>query len=206
VQSALSKLLVITSIGLFCSVACAAQPPVARPSYDGRWWLSISNYKRSGFVVGYFDCYNFEYRGKAPYHTKSYDRYRDLMTTLYQDSTHRRQSPSEVIDQLQDKPGEEVENPGGEPAHGAHGGNDGHYWRQMSINGHDEQLGFIEGYLYCHEQLAHNKGGAFTKTPAEYRALIDKWYRYNELTDDIDAKREPEAIADALFKVRTGIK
>jgi len=80
------------------------------------------------------------------------------------------------------------------------------YWRQASNEGHDEQLGFVEGYLYCHEKLAKSKGGVFSKAAEQYRALITHWYRFDEKTGDVDAKREPEAIADVLFKVRTGIE
>jgi hypothetical protein len=201
------KPLTIVCAGLLLgAAACGAQQPGARLPYDGRWWLAASDLKRDGFVVGYLDCYHFEYKGPELFRTKSYQRYRDLVTKFYQDSATRLRPFSEVIGRYRDKPGEKYESPGGEPAHARHGGNDGLYWRQASNEGHDEQLGFVEGYLYCHEKLAKNKGGVFAKTPEEYRALITQWYRFDEKTDDVDAKREPEAIADVLFKVRTGIE
>lgn len=201
---------ILTTAGaclLLGGAACGAQQrPGVRPIYDGRWWLAASDLRRYGFVVGYFDCYHFEYQGPHLFRTKSYQRYRDLITKFYQDSAVRLRPFSEAIDRLRDKPGEKDESPGGEPAHGQHWGNNGLYWRQASNEGHDEQLGFVEGYLYCHEKLAKNKGGVFPQTPEEYRALITQWYRFDETTDDIDATREPEAIANVLFTVRTGIK
>lgn len=206
----LSLIKTLTTAG-FCALvgaaACAAQQPGPRSPYDGRWWLPASELRRDGFLTGYFDCYNFEYKGPDHFLTKSYHRYRDLVTRFYQDSaTHRDRSLADVVYQFRDKPGEKDEYPGGEPAHGRHWGNDGVYWRQASNEGHDQQLGFVEGYLYCHEKLAKNKGGMFPKTPEEYRALITQWYRFDEKTDAVDAKRDPEAIADVLFQVRTGIK
>ena len=203
----LNKTLLTIGACMSLTVACGAQQQSgARAAYDGRWWLAASDSRREGFVVGYFDCYHFEYNGPDHFRTKSYQRYRDLVTKFYQDSAARPRPVADAIDGLRDRPGEKDESPGGSPAPGRHWGNNGLFWRQASNEGHDEQLGFVEGYLYCHEKLAKNKGGVFPRTPAEYRGLITQWYRFDEKTDDIDAKREPAAIADVLFKVRTGIK
>lgn len=201
------RMLMAASVWLATAVACGAQSqPGSRPSYDGRWWRSITPVERVGFVFGYFDCYTFEYKGPQRFLTKSYERYSQLITQVYSDSSRVGHSLVDVIDQLRDKPGEKDENPGGSPTPGRHDGMDGLYWKQASLEGHDKQRGFVEGYLLCHEKLAQNKGGAFSKAPDEYRALVTQWYRLDEKNGDIDAKREPEAIADVLFKVRTGIK
>lgn len=65
-----------------------------------------------------------------------------------------------------------------------------------------EQVGFVEGYLACHAKLDHNKGGTFSKPAAEYVNLITEWYGFNRDTDAVNAKRQPTAIADVLFKFR----
>ena len=42
----------------------------------------------------------------------------------------------------------------------------------------------------------------FFQPPAEYFRPIAQWYGFHRETDDADAKREPEKIADALFRFR----
>lgn len=154
-------------------------------------------------MAGYFDCYHFEYKGPDRYLTKSYQKYEQSLSAAYADSANLQRSLSDVIHSLRDKPGDSDQSVGGQPARGEHWGNDGLYWRQASNDGHDEQLGFVEGYLFCHDKLARNKGGVFSNSPDQYRRLITAWYKFDEQTDEIDPKREPVAIADVLFKVRT---
>jgi hypothetical protein len=194
---------------MLCPMLCAAAQEQAkhigpRPAFDGRWWLSISDSERSGVLSGYLDCYSNEYKGSGRFLTKAYDRYRDLVTKLYHDdaSLGVEKLPSAIY-RLRDKPGEKPEYPAGEPVAGAHEGNDGLYWRQANQRGHAEQLGFVEGYLLCHEKLADSRGGVFSKSPEEYRGRISRWYRYDEAADAIDPVREHEAIATVLFKVRS---
>lgn len=72
---------------------------------------------------------------------------------------------------------------------------------QMSaLGGKAEQLGCIEGYLACHVSLNDNRGGAFSKEPSEYVALISHWYRFDRATGQVDAKRQVTPIANVLFK------
>jgi len=173
----------------------------AQPLYDGHWWRSISQPEQDGFLFGWFDCYQFEYKGRDSF-SKSMASDRALIARAYESSPSDLSQPvSDVIIRLRDTSGEKPEETGGEPARGRHHGNDGLYWFQIQ---HTQQLGFVEGYLQCHEHLAHNKGGVFSKAPDEYRALISRWYQINEQTGDINGEREPEAIADVLFKVRSG--
>jgi hypothetical protein len=194
----------------FPATTARTVPRKARPTYDGHWWLSISAEERTGFLAGYWDCDEYEYKGPARFETKNTPHYLDLITHAYEASpAHRGQPAIDVLLQFRDRPGDKSELlPGGESASGAHGGNDGDYWRQMgaSERPHDKQLGFVEGYLQCHEKLAHNKGGTFSKAAEQYRALISRWYRLDEHTLDVDSDREPEAIAVVLFKFRDQAK
>jgi len=66
------------------------------------------------------------------------------------------------------------------------------------------RLGFVEGYLSCHETWSRNEGGVFSKTPEEYQTAITEWYQLDEHTGDINAEREREKIAHVLFKFRDG--
>ena len=189
---------------------CAAPPHAeSRPVYGRDWWLSITDAERSGFIVGFLDCYGAEHAGPARFTTKSYDRYRDLVTNAF-----RRDSPrpgiavAKVIELLGDKPGETAENPGGEPTTDPHSGNDGLYWMQMSVDtaGHDEQRGFVEGFLDCHSAADRDKSASFSKSADSYVALIDRWYRYDRNTGDIDGDRQPRPIADALLDQRDRVR
>jgi hypothetical protein len=110
---------------------------------------------------------------------------------------------ADAFDRFHDRPGEKERGGDGEPIKGRHGFYDGTYWKAMGgIHRNQEQVGFIEGYLWCHAHLSGNKGGVFSKAPADYARMITQWYGLNEETDDIDEKREPTKIADALFKLR----
>ena len=192
---------------LFAASAACAQGQGTR--YDGSWWLGISGPVRMSFLLGYLDCYRYESWGPARFHTKSHDRYRALTTQAYEGGRSRPTTlVSDVLSQFRDRPGEKGEYPEypGEPATGAHGGNDGLAWGYVNHEGHDSQVAFVEGYLFCHEHLDRNKGGVFTKTPDDYRVLISRWYRLEENTGDMDPDREPVAIADVLFKVRTELE
>jgi hypothetical protein len=68
--------------------------------------------------------------------------------------------------------------------------------------GRKEQIGFIQGYLSCNSEVAHNKFGTFSKTAEEYARLISQWYRFDEQTGDDDEKRDDVKIADVLQELR----
>jgi hypothetical protein len=190
------------SLGAVVSVARAQQR--ATNSYDGHWWLSVSPPERSGFLNGYFDCYRYEYRGPARFRNNPPAIADRLITKHYQDDRSRlTESVSDVFYRFRDLPGEKTREGGGEPIRGRHGFYDGTYWKQIgALGGKPEQLGFVEGYLWCHAHLSGNEGGIFSKPPADYARMITQWYGITEETGDIDEKREPVKVADVLFKVR----
>lgn len=174
--------------------------------YDGHWWLSISPGERSGFLNGYFDCYTYEYKGPARFTNNPPAIARDLLTKFYEGNASRlNELASDAFYRFRDRHGDQGTGNDGEPIKGRHGFYDGTYWKQIGAEGGPElqQLGFVEGYLWCHaQQPSRNKKAVFSKTPAEYVALITQWYGFDPRTGDINAKREPEKIADVLFKFR----
>ena len=193
---------------LFCScvalgsLAGAAAQQKASASYDGHWWLGITPHEQYGFLNGFTDCYDYEYKGPDRY--IDYNEDQTLITMFYEENVSRQtQAVAAVLHMFRAGPGEKPR-PGGELVKGRHAYYDGLYWRQISeYSGPElEQLGFVEGYLWCHARLAHNKGGVFSKPPGEYVRLITQWYGFNRETDDVDEKREPTAIAGALFRFR----
>lgn len=195
---ALSLLLVLSSY-------CATGQQKPETTYNGHWWLAITQQEQSGFLNGYFDCYTYEYKGPARFTDHPPAIARDLVTKFYKENPSRLHDlVSKVFLGLRDRPGETITDRAGEPINGPHGSYDGLYWMQISADTGPqmEQLGFVEGYLACHARLDHNKGGTFSKPVAEYVRLITQWYGFNRYTDDVNAKRQPTAIADVLFKFR----
>src|SRR5581483_10129136 len=159
VRGQVMRMLMLTSLWLVAATACTAQAVAGpRPSYDGHWWLSISAAERSGLVAGYMDCYTSEFKGPANWEHRGFDLNRDSVTQFYQrDSSRLSRSISDALYEFRDRPGDVILNRGGERVPGPHGFFNGIYWRQMfALEGHAEQLGFVEGYLYCHEKLAKN--------------------------------------------------
>lgn len=169
--------------------------------YNGRWWISVSAHEQDGFVSGYYDCYAYEYKGPDRYTAKSFIEYQELITKFYLKYPSKQTSPvSGVMHTFRDRPGDKVRLGG--TISDQHGYFDGLYWKQISaLGGTEKQVGFVAGYLACHAQCVHNRGGDFSRPPAEYAALITQWY---ELKDDgdINEKREPIKVADVLFKFR----
>jgi hypothetical protein len=176
-----------------------------RPVYNGHWWLSVSQEERLGFVSGYVDCYMFEYKGPAGFWNRSGTVLRDLMTEYYESVGNADESVPSVLGHFRDRPTDTV--PPAMPGpikFGPHGGMDGQLWWEINGNGPDEPLGIVEGYLHCHETQSRNEGGVFSKTPDEYRLLINEWYELDVETGDINSERVWEKIADVLFGFRDG--
>ncbi|MGH8397744.1 MAG: hypothetical protein ACRETA_05810 [Gammaproteobacteria bacterium] len=198
-------------IAIFLLHICLALCPLAvsgkdqrnvSVSYDGHWWLLAPNNEQYGFLNGFFDCYFYEYRGSAHF-SYSVDVYQLDITKYFQGNVSDLNEPIlRVLLQFHDPRGFKIIDPYAEPANGQRGGKDGLYWMQISANSGPqlEQRGFIEGYLECHVRLNHNKGGAFSRPPAEYVSLITQWYGFKRDTDDVDLVRQPTAIANVLFK------
>ena len=193
----------LLTVALLISSGAKAQQKM-NTRYDGHWWLSISSSERNGYLNGYFDCYDYEFNGPARFDKNQPDIAYELVTEFYDGNpSHLAEPVSDVFYRFRDRPGEKMRATDGEQITGRHGFYDGTYWKQISaLGGQAEQLGFVEGYLWCHAHLSRNRGGVFSKAPAEYVKLITRWYKFNRDTGDIDAKREPTKIADVLFKFR----
>ncbi len=174
-------------------------------SYDGHWWLSASEHERFGFLNGYLDCYCYEYRGTAKFERFSFETYGQMITKFYRETTdaQKREAIPRVLDRFRDPAGWTAPDQSIEEAPGPHGGYDGLFWRQMfSASGRAEQTAFVAGYIWCHSALNLSRGGAFSKTAAEYVPLITQWYRFDEGNGDVDAEREGSAIAEVLMRFR----
>ena len=193
------------SLLLVLSSYCATGQQKPETTYNGHWWLEMTQQEQSGFLNGYFDCYAYEYKGPARFTNHPPAIARDLVTKFYKENPLRlNELVSNVFLRLRDSPGNLIDDMNGEPIKGRHGYYDGLYWMQISADAGPqlEQIGFVEGYLTCHALLDHNWGGAFSKAAAEYVRLITQWYGFNRDTDAVNARRQPKAIAEVLFTFR----
>ena len=197
------------SLLLALSPNFAVGQPKAEGTYNGHWWLAITHQEQSGFLNGYLDCYTYEHKGPARFTNHPPAIARVLVTRYYRENSSRLSNlVSSVFLGLRDSPGKAAVDRYGEPIKGTHGFYRGLYWMQISDypGPQLEQRGYIEGYLTCHARLNHNSGGTFSKPAADYVKLITQWYGFNPETGDINAKRQPTAIADVLFKFRDPVR
>lgn len=193
------------AFALACALTAqlAGDQPAWRSSaleYNGPWWLSVGTAERAGFIDGYRDCYEYEFRGPERFSCGT-DTYTTAITHFYSRGTsvERATFVGQALSKLKDAPGLKLTVPGASQPREPHGGKDGLYWMQLSVAGGGGQVGFVEGYIACHARLNNNKGGTFSKTAADYVKSISDWYRFDRETGDIDATRQPTFVADALF-------
>lgn len=170
----------------------------SKESYDGRWWSSADPREQYGFIGGSGDCNSFELHGKVRY-SKSVKEEQDLVTRFYTEDLSRANiGVFDILRRFDNQPSQ-INRTGGEAWNEPHGYYDGQYWREADAK---ERQGFVEGYLWCYRQKAHNPRGTFSKSTSEYVALISAWYKLNEETGDVDPARVDTKIADVLFKFR----
>lgn len=180
--------------------ATSASEAAATPKYDGAWWQSVPERERSGFVEGAIDCYIGDYHGAPRFEASSLVSYRDRIASAYQAAPAR---SGESVLQMLLSVGDSSSGGARDSTSALHGHGffDGLYWMGMHHGGPDEAVGFLEGYLSCYRHFLPDASRGFTRSPAEYRLLITKWYRFDETTGDVDAERQKAPIAEALRMV-----
>lgn len=193
---------------LISAIDCSAQVSRAeRPIYDGRWWSAAPTAERESFIAGYLDCYKYELKGASKYEAKSLVAYRDLVSRYFADGGKRTgQSVALALATVADKLGEKAPS-GGEAWRDQHSYFDGTYWRQtFATGGVEAQRGFVEGYLACDEQGRHSGQVGTQSTASDYVTQINRWYKFDPESGDVEPTREKAKIADVLAKVRTSKK
>ena len=195
--------LLLTVLLVTPSVPASPAPQQAQKKvYDGAFWASLGNWEQAGFMNGYIDCHAFEYRGKVPF-TKPPQAYVDALNAFYQQSADNKNvSVAEALDRGRDAANETTAPP---PAAGAegpapHGAYDGKFW--FDAENPQVQLGFVEGYLACHAAKVKDADGHFSKSAEDYVALINDAYGITDDTEEVDAQKGAEKIADVLHRLR----
>ena len=186
----------------FTLLAAALSFGQAAKQYDGSWWISISKSQQLGFVSGYVDCNDTELQ--VTNFLGSYDGFRQEVSDYYQrNPTAGNMAAGDVLLRLGGAP-EKTENaergvktqaPRGTPEVSAQPGFfNGEYWAQA---GSEERLGYIEGYLWCHQHRHSQRKERFSKSAVTYRDMGTDWY-FSDAAHD----RSDTPISDVLYRVR----
>jgi hypothetical protein len=179
--------------------AASAQNPAARVlSYDGDWWLAISKFERIGYIEGDEDCDSFA-RGLAPLDPIALQPYPAQLTAYYSaDPARRATTAYQALRRFSAQAPRPRTGPVNSPED-FHGDFDGLFWRDTR---REERLGFVEGYLACFVHTAPRHRAVYSKSPADYLALLDTWFHLSDREEDVDPKIENAKIADALYRLR----
>ena len=173
-------------------------------NYDGRWWLSIDQQQRDGFVYGFVVCYS-----NLVDHKLFQESYRTYTTRL---NGYLRAHPESLAEPVENTLRSMASPPFAKPVHrpapnetpkeytvkwGAN--NDGDEWRGAT----SWNLGYVEGFLECYSRDTKSEYGTFSKPPEWYANAIANCYGVK--ADDpakINPSRENEKIPEVLFRFR----
>lgn len=153
--------------------------------YDGVWWQKSTAAEQEGFILGYGECYadSDGYRVRVMADDANV---RIAMSTYYQSHQSQRERPAARV--LRDVWGGHIALRDATPTHAGlgwrerHGFLDGFWWQ--GSNG-AEELGFIEGYVTCHNSEETHE--APMREPAgAYVTQVARWY---------DQPGDPAAVA-----------
>lgn len=159
--------------------------------FDGNWWLSVSIYERRGFLYGYLKCYYTDVKGEDKLY-QSWYTYEQIITRSYEKlGKNRKLFVTDILHSLRAEPDERPRE-GGEVFIF-----DGEAWRQTLP---PERQGFMEGYLWCYTHKVGNPRGTFSKKPAEYVSLVNRWYELDDEKETINWDRAEEEVLTVLFK------
>ncbi len=171
--------------------------------YDGNWWISISKSEQLGFVSGYVDCNDTELHGTD--FLGAYEHFRQEVSDYYQGNpTASDMAAGDVLLRVGAAAAKTAENsshgattqvPHGTPEVMSQPGSfNGEYWVQADG---EERLGYIEGYLWCHQHRQSKRKARFSKSAVEYRDLVNDYY-----FSDSAGSRVDTPISDVLYRVR----
>ncbi len=192
-------LLLLAAVTLAPASALAQQPE--SKAHDGAWWLSLGAWEQYGFISGYADCYESEFRGTALF-TKAVQFYIDAVNAYFKQSAeNRKQGVSEALDAVRGAAGEgsTARPPAGESKTEPREAYDGKFWFDAEP---PAQIGFIEGFLECHAVKVKDADGRFSKSPQEYATQINDAYGITDDTEEVDSQKGAEKIAAVLHRLR----
>lgn len=170
----------------------ASIPVPASQKFAGTWWSKADVEERSGFLNGTADCLTWTAHKKGFNATP--EQLLDKITEFYR--VHPESVNLSIIDvwlKVADKPkaGNEAKEQG-EIWKNAHWYLNGEWWMQVS---EVQQLGFVEGYLWCLKTQISAPSESYSGSAGSYRRKIDAFVKKNP-------RQGKEALAITLRRYR----
>jgi len=169
-------------------------------SYDGIWWQSRTSPELEGFIFGYGDCYADPAGQRIRMSLDDADT-RLAVSVFYQ--SHQKNLSRPAAHVLKDVwaghiPVHNAMRPApGEGWRERHGYFDGTWWKGSS---NAEQLGFVEGYMSCHNSELRN-AKPLSLEPDKYVEMLSTWYAPSDET--AAAQHQAEKIADVFQRLNS---
>lgn len=169
--------------------------PAQSKSYDGIWWQSRTSPELEGFIFGYGDCYADPAGQRIRMSLDDADT-RLAVSIFYQ--SHQKNLSRPAAHVLKDVwAGHISVHDATRPALGEgwrerHGYFDGTWWKGSN---NAEQLGFVEGYIACHNSEIRN-AKPLPLEPEKYVEMLSAWYAPGNET--VAAQHQAEKIADVF--------
>lgn len=154
----------------------------------GAWCKALTTEQRDGYLVGYFDCYVFDRKGRK-YPGGSRRQWIQAVSDYYRRHASDASLPVATIFHRINT-GTPPVNPGSLERHSYF---DGEYWRQATPPARQE---FVRGYLTC------GRGslvGAHEAAVERYSEEVTRWYGVSKSDPAaVDSAREGSKIADVM--------
>ena len=165
----------------------------SKQTFNGKWWVNTEVGERSGFLNGAADCLTWTAHKNGFNATP--EQIMDKIDKFYK--SHPGSANLKVIDVWQKvvdhpKASKDVDNSNPEVWKNAHWYLNGDWWGQVY---EPEQLGFVEGYLWCLRTQVTAPTESYSRSASSYRRKIDAFVRANP-------KLGNEAVAVTLHRFR----
>ncbi len=175
------SLLCLLVLALATGGQSQTSPPAigATPStqhYDGKWWTTADGEERSGFLNGAADCLTWTAHEKGFNGTP--EQLATKITNFYK--VHPESVGHAIIDVwrilIEQPPSSKGNDTHGERWENPHWYLNGDWWSQESEG---QQLGFVEGYLWCMRTEVRAPTESYSGSASLYQQKIDAFVRAN---------------------------
>jgi hypothetical protein len=167
--------LALATVGWCQAQQSATGATPSKREFDGKWWSRTDAEERAGFLSGSADC--LTEAAHAKWLTYSVQGLDAKITKYYKDNPLDGQmSVADVWRKVLEQSHPTKSPPGGEVWTNPHGFFNGDWWCQVS---EAQQLGFVEGYLWCMRTQVPAPTETYSGSASFYRRKIDAFVRAN---------------------------